>query len=214
MLNKLSIYNNYNKNKYKECNLWNEIKNCCENQNTNISNFIYKNMKFIIIKKNSEINFTISQINKIEIIKILNDLPDNITNLTIYLDEDIDKDPKYGLLGGIGGGLMQLVSYGTEDVYVNDYDYFNYLKNAFTNLPISLNSIKFMTKELNDIKKVSTGNYIKFNKLFNFLFSIKLPFDCKIFLGYEDNIFRVDNIEGDLVIDNNNFNFRITDKQN
>ena len=214
MLNKLSIYNNYNKIKYKECNLWNEIKNCCENQNTNISNFIYKNMKFIIIKKNSEINFTISQINKIEIIKILNDLPDNITNLTIYLDEDIDKQPKYGLLGGIGGGLMQLVSYGAKDIYLYDYDYFNYLKNAFTNLPITLNSIKFMTEELNDIKKETASNYIKFNQLFNFLFSIKLPFDCKIFLGYEDNIFTVDNIEGDLIIANNNFNFRITNEQN
>lgn len=214
MLNKLSIYNNYNKIKYKECNLWNEIKNCCENQKTNISNFIYKNMKFIIIKKNSEINFTISQINKIEIIKILNDLPDNITNLTIYLDEDIDKQPKYGLLGGIGGGLMQLVSYGAKDIYLYDYDYFNYLKNAFTNLPITLNSIKFMTEELNDIKKETASNYIKFNQLFNFLFSIKLPFDCKIFLGYEDNIFTVDNIEGDLIIANNNFNFRITNEQN
>ena len=71
-----------------------------------------------------------------------------------------------------------------------------------------------MTKELNDIKKVSTNNYTKFNKLFNFLFSIKLPFDCKIFLGYEDNIFTVDNREGDLVISNNNFNFRITNELN
>jgi len=215
MFDKLSIYNNYNKIKYKECNLWYEIKNSCENQNTNISKFIYKNMKFIIIKNNSKINFIISQINKKEIIKIFNDLPDNITNLTIYLDEDIDKEPKYGLLGGIGGGFMQLVSYGAKDLYLYDYDYFNYLKNAFTNLPISLNSIKFMTKELNDIKKEeTTSNYIKFNQLFNFLFWIKLPFDCKIFLGYEDNIFRVDNIEGDLVIDNNNLNIILTDKQN
>jgi hypothetical protein len=138
MFDKLSIYNNYNKIKYKECNLWYEIKNSCENQNTNISKFIYKNMKFIIIKNNSKINFIISQINKKEIIKIFNDLPDNITNLTIYLDEDIDKEPKYGLLGGIGGGFMQLVSYGAKDIYLYDYDYFNYLTNAFTNLPISL----------------------------------------------------------------------------
>jgi len=197
---------------YKECNLWDEIKNCCENQNIEIKGFIYKNMKFIVIKKNTQIGFVISQINDKEIIKILNDLPYNITKLIIFLDGDIDGDPRYTLLGGFGGGFMQLIAYGC-DTYL-DWNDFDYLNNVLTNLPISLRSITFITKELKDVKNEIMYNSKKFERLFNFLFSIKLPFDSKIYLRYGKKIYNVDAKNNSLIISNCNFNFTITNIKN
>ena len=197
---------------YKECNLWNEIKNCCENQNIEIKRFIYKNMKFIVIKKNTQIGFVISQINVKEIIKLLNDLPYNITKLIIFLDGDIDGNPSYKLLGGIGGGLMQLIAYSC-DSYI-PYDEFDYLTNVLTNLPISLRSITFITEELEDVKNEIMYNSKKFAELFNFLFSIKLPFDSKIYLRYGKKIYNVDAKNNGLIISNCNFNFTITNIKN
>lgn len=171
-----------NKDIFVHYDSWNEIKIYCENFDNEIKNFKYKNMDFIILKNNNDMNFTIKNINKIEILKVLNDLPNNIDNLIINLDDNDDNNVKDNMVFNyIGGGLFHVIAYGMPDI-IKDYDF---LINAFTNLPITLKTLQIISSEIKDKKNICNDDFF-INTLFRFLFSIKLPFDCELSLNYKD----------------------------
>lgn len=61
------------------------------------------------------------------------------------------------------------------------------LEKIFTNLPLSLNKIKFVYKQ----SKLSEIKTMESNGKFNFLFGIKIPFNCRVKINYENVYYNV-----------------------
>lgn len=167
-----------NSSNWKKCNTWNEIKFSCENDNFIVSEFVYCKIKITIIKKHNQVSFVINNINN-RVVQIINDLPENISSLVIYLDIMTD---------------------------------FTYLETHLTNLPFGLNELKFIyyNSQYNSVpnninvqhhnilyKKNPTMKDIEKEGKFNILFCVKIPFDCKFIVRYENIDYKVNSSNND-----------------
>jgi hypothetical protein len=149
---------------------WNKIKTYCETENFKKINITFDNFLKLTIKKNNNIvSLYFYEINK-SILKIINELPNNIDIIVLnFCNNEKKYSPPLSFCSG--GGFMQLIAYG-GNCTLNDY---SYLIDEIKNLPVCL-------KTLHIIKK---NDYYKQNDSFldKFLPSIKLPFGCELLLN-------------------------------
>lgn len=108
----------------------------------------------------NEIDITIIHCNKKKILSIDYDTKENIESIISDLPNNINN-------------LIINIAHTTETTK---------LEKIFTNLPFSLNKIKFVYKQskLSEIKIMETRGK------FNILFGIKIPFSCRVEINYDN----------------------------
>lgn len=142
------------KYKYNKYNSWNEIKHYCENYDFSICHFVYDGTNITINKSDDEITLRIDYYTEQSIVSIVNNLPENITILTIS---------------------------------ISDTTKTKLLEKILTNLPFGLKLVKFdyMENKLFKVKNIESDGK------FNVLFGIKIPFNCRVVVNYENTIYDV-----------------------